>query len=338
LTGIGGEAEAIRSAEGTGQATVDRGRYSDAVTPWEDPSWRAAAVSWAQEQLLAHNLRGSGQLHVRLRPWSVIVRVEIAGGGRVWFKANPPGSAFEPALSAALAEWVPEHVLRPYGVEPERGWSLMPDGGRLVRDLPRDQADWERMLTQYAELQRTLTPQVGALHELGVPAAATPMLPEIFERLLEATTSLDGEDRRRLEGVRSSLGAWVTELAELGIGDSLDHADLHDGQVFAQPGGGFTFFDWGDAAVTHPFCSFLVPARAAAGQDGVAIERLRDAYLEPWTGDGRAIHDLRRGMSLAWRLAAIGRAASWGRLFPGAFDGPQETGDWLVKVLDEPPI
>lgn len=48
-------------------------------------------------------------------------------------------------------------------------------------------------------------------------------------------------------------------------------------------------------------------------------------------------------MSLAWRLGAIGRACSWGRLFPGASDsadatGAMESARWLLKLLEEPAI
>ncbi|WP_244219341.1 hypothetical protein [Streptomyces globisporus] len=36
--------------------TVDRGRFPDAVTPWEDPVWRAEALAWVTEGLAAHGL------------------------------------------------------------------------------------------------------------------------------------------------------------------------------------------------------------------------------------------------------------------------------------------
>ncbi|WP_420711592.1 hypothetical protein [Streptomyces sp. NRRL F-4489] len=83
---------------------------------------------------------------------------------------------------------------------------------------------------------------------------------------------------------------------------------------------------------------------------GKPARRLRDAYPEPWTGHGRTVAELRRGLSLAWRLGALGRACSWGRLFPGACGGPgtggvpgaggvpgmRERADWLRSLLAEP--
>ena len=115
--------------------TVDRGRYTDAVTPWEQESWRTAALDWVEAGLAAHGLRMTGRPQVRLRPWSVLVRVPVAGRGAVWFKANPPASGFEGPLTAALARWVPEHVLEPLAVDADRGWSLLPDGGDLFRNV-----------------------------------------------------------------------------------------------------------------------------------------------------------------------------------------------------------
>ncbi|MFF3782129.1 phosphotransferase [Streptomyces sp. NPDC001933] len=328
---------------------VDRGRYPDAVTPWEREDWRADALGWAERGLAAHGLRETGPRKVRLRPWSVLVRMSVAGGEAVWFKANPPASAFEAGLTEALARWVPGYVLRPLAVDADRGWSLLPDGGTLFRDALDSAADrtaadpraWEEPLRQYAGMQRALVPYAGEIERLGVPGARTPDLPATYDRIVAGNTALEPADRRALGELRPRLVEWCEELAGVGIADTLDHADLHDGQLFAPEPGRFTFFDWGDAAVAHPFCSFLVPALAARERFGPeALPRLRDAYLEQWTGHGRTPAELRRALSLAWRLGAIGRARSWGRLFPGASSGGVDAqgARWLLELLAEPPL
>lgn len=328
--------------------TVDRGRWPDAVTPWERQEWREAALGWARRELAARGLRPAGPGAVRLRPWSVLVRISVAGGDTVWFKANPPASAFEAGLGAALARWAPGHVLEPLAVDAGRGWSLLPHGGPLLRDVladgPGDLRVWEQVVGRYAEMQRTLGVRVDELEALGVPGARTAALPEVFDRLVSTNTALRAADRDALGALRPRLVEWCAELADVGIGDSLDHADVHDGQVFAPAPADYRFFDWGDAAVSHPFCSFPVPAgwvRERYGAD--ALPRLRDAYLEPWTGAGRTTSGLRRALSLAWRLGALGRADSWGRLFPGAY-GPGAAGTddsaarSLSGLLTEPPL
>ncbi|MEU1086312.1 phosphotransferase [Streptomyces sp. NPDC005576] len=327
---------------------VDRGQYQDAVTPWATDAWRDAALAWAERELAAHGLREVGRRTVRLRPWSVAVRMPVEELGAVWFKAGPPEGAFEAALTDALAHWVPGHVLKPIAVDAERGWSLTPDGGRLFRDaLDRGGAglpDWENMLRRFAEVQRELTPFTERMEALGVPNRRVAALPEIFDRMVEENPALGQADRRALLALRPRLADWCTELTAIGVLDSLDHSDLHDGQVFAPEPGRFAFFDWGDAAVSHPFCSLLISARTARERYGPeALPRLRDAYLEPWTGTGPAAAELRRAVTLAWRLGAIGRARSWGRLFAGTSGGASGLGEtesarWLRELLTEPPL
>ncbi|MEV6837815.1 aminoglycoside phosphotransferase family protein [Streptomyces sp. NPDC051133] len=332
--------------EGERSIVVDRGRYPDAVTPWERRAWRAAALGWVADRLAARGLGPAGDLQVRLRPWSVLVRVTVAGPGPVWFKASPPAGAFEGPLTGALARWVPGHVLEPLAVDAGRGWSLLPDGGALFRDvLARETLGpraWEDLLRQYAVMQRALVPHAREVERLGVPAARTLALPELFDRLLAEDRELGPDDRGRLRALRPRLGDWCAELAAVGIEDTLDHADLHDGQLFNPAPGRYTFFDFGDATVSHPFCSLRVPAERARDRYGPEVlPRLRDAYLEPWTRTGRPAEELRRAASLAWRLSSLGRACAWGRLFPtaaGASPGGVRASYWLRDLLDEPPI
>lgn len=332
--------------EGEVAEVVDRGRHLDVVTPWDQQEWRTAALEWVAGELAAHGLRACGPRRVRLRPWSVLVRLAVGEGGAVWFKAGPPAGRFEAGLTEALAGWVPEHVLKPVAVDAGRGWALLPDGGPRLADVleagPDDPRIWEELLRQYADLQRSLLPYAGEMEALGVPGARTAALPGVFDRLVAENGALTDAERATLHGLRPRLVRWCEELVALGIADSLDHADVHAKQVLVPAPGRFTFFDWGDANVSHPFCSFLVPAQRAVERYGPEVlPRLRDAYLEPWTGDGHTARDLRRALRPAWRLGALGRARAWGRLFPGAASTTALAGDpqsarSLLQLLDEP--
>ncbi|WP_371406402.1 aminoglycoside phosphotransferase family protein [Kribbella sp. NBC_00662] len=307
---------------------IDRGAYPDARTPWEDPSWRSAALAWLDRELAVLGVEESGPRRVRLRPWSVIIRV--CAEHPVWFKATSPGSAFEPALSAALSRWAPEHVLTPYAVDSIRGWSLLPDGGPLLRSQTLGVRHWEEVLVQYADLQRTLVPRAEDLLRLGVPDAR--VLPELFDSIVQ---TIEVGVRERLAAFRPQLVEWCAELDGIGIPATLDHADLHDGQILVAGPGRYTFFDWGDANVGHPFCSLLVAIDRAAellGPD--VVQRLEDAYLEPWTAE-HPRSDLRRAAALARRLSPLTRASSWGRLFPAtAHIGAPERAAALLRLLD----
>ncbi|HWD80566.1 MAG TPA: phosphotransferase [Kribbella sp.] len=310
---------------------IDRGAYPDARTPWDDPAWRESALGWLDEQLGRIGVRETGPRRVRVRPWSVIVRV--ASADPVWFKAGAPGAAFEAGLGAALASWAPEHVLTPYAVDAARGWSLLPSGGELLRALPPGPDEWEQALTQYAELQRAVVPRLAEMLDLGVPDAREPVA--LFDLAVGSNLTLTAEERSRLLGVRPRLVERCEELAAIGVPDSLDHADLHDGQILVAGGGRYTFFDWGDANVGHPFFSLLVALERAADLHGAAaVARLEDAYLERWTADGRTMTDLRRAAELARRLSHLTRAGSWGRLFPSAAHlGDPERAAALLRLI-----
>ncbi|MER7853988.1 phosphotransferase [Streptomyces bacillaris] len=338
-----------RDDDGTAEI-LDRGRFPEARTPWDEPDLRAEALEWVTGRLADHGLRECGRREVRLRPWSVLVRFSVSGGPGdrpVWFKAVPPAAAFEASLTAALADWVPDHVLAPLAVDAERGWCLLPDGGPLLRRVLDEGAgtlaDWEDALRSYAEMQRALVPYAEKVAGLGVPSARPDELPGLFDTLVAENGALTGEERAALGALRPRLVEWCEELASAGVAASLDHADLHDGQLFRPAPGRFTFFDWGDALVGHPFSSLLVPVRSAEDRFGpAALPRLRDAYLEPWTGDGVTAGELRRAVGPAWRLAALGRAASWGRMFPApgapAAPGGAEAAHWLRELHTPPPL
>ncbi|WP_206325108.1 MULTISPECIES: phosphotransferase [unclassified Streptomyces] len=337
-------------------AVVDRGRFADSTTPWDDARWRREVFGWAEPVLASHGLVEAGVREVRVRPWSVLVRFRTGGGPRdaVWLKAGAPSNAFEAGLAGALAAWTPEHVMTPLAVDAERGWSLLPDGGPLFRDVLDAGAAgpeaWATALGRYGEMQRRLVPyangvgdrergglgRLGVLGGLGVPGARTRELPEVFDALVAGNPLFDGDERAALLRRRPRLVDLCAELDAYGLPDSLDHCDLHDGQILAPAPGRFTFFDWGDACVAHPFGSLLVPVREVRERYGPEhVAPMVDAYLEHWTGLGPSRAELRRAAVLAVRLAALGRAGSWFRLFPGTPTGDSEeaSASWVRQLF-----
>ena len=84
-----------------------------------------------------------------------------------------------------------------------------------------------------------------------------------------------------------ALYETLLDDAAFGIPETIQHDDLHDGQVFVR-GGRYRILDWGDSSVGHPFFTLTVTLRVL----GYALElpetapelfRFRNAYLEPWT-------------------------------------------------------
>jgi hypothetical protein len=323
-----------------------------ARTRWLDPAWHVEATAWIEDQLGKHGRRITGPIEQpRIRPWSTALVVPTSAG-TAWFKACGPGNAFEAALLDALARWRTPQIVEPLAVDAERGWILSPDGGPLLRDR-LDGApgieDWVRILPEWAELQRHLALRADELIALGVPDLRPAILSARFAELTDdPDAELSEPDRGRLRALVPTYAEWCAELTASGIESSLQHDDLHDGNVFVGPDGD-RFFDWGDAGVAHPFGTLLVTFRSiasrglgAAGEEARTLARLRDVYLEPWTAN-HAATELRGVATTAMRVAMVGRALSWQRGLRGVpLDDHGEwrgnVGGWLMELFEPTPL
>ncbi|MFC3995465.1 hypothetical protein ACFOVU_06045 [Nocardiopsis sediminis] len=289
---------------------------------WDDPALRNELIAWIDGRLAEHDAYLLPEPpQVRVRPWSTTARLATTIGP-LWFKAGAPGAEFEAALAGALYSWIPGRVLTPLGVDAKRGWSLFPDAGATLRDQMAaldDFAVWEAMLGTYAETQRVLGAHVRDLLALGVPDLRPSTLGRRLDTFLASPgiAGVLGDDHDILIRRRGEFDRRCRALDENAVGVSLDHGDLHVGNVFMLEGG-YRFADWGDATVAHAFCSLLAPLLFAARElnaDARVLGRLRDAYLEPWTA-AHSLSDLRAAARLATDLAALNRALAWNRAFP----------------------
>lgn len=274
---------------------------------------------WIRETLDGLDLRPAGEPEtVKERPWALVVRVPTSSGP-LWFKENRAGTKYEAALLDALPRWVPDRVLTPLAVDARRGWSLQPDGGKTVYDSypVDDSAPWERLLADYAVLQRDLRVHVGAMLALGVPDQRP-------QRLSAAIDTLPVPDS--VADYLPNLHELCQELAASPIPLSLQHDDLHTHNVFADG----RFFDWGDSAVAHPFGVLLIALRVAGMRfEPSTLDRLRDAYLEPWL-DLAPRSQLLREAQVAAQIAKVGRALSWQRAMESA--SPEQVAEWEHPV------
>ena len=282
---------------------------------WTEPDWLAEAEAWIRERVtVAGEL---DQFHVRW--WSTVIRVPT-GGEDIFFKAVAPGFEFEPALTVRLFELAPDRVTPVVDADLDRAWMLMRDAGTRLRELvltPSDLRHWELALPRYAELQLTATPIAEELLALGVPDARLAVLPEQLRAVLaEPVRGMPVAEQERALEALPEFEALCRELAAYGIAETIQHDDLHDGQVFVRDGR-YVFFDWGDSCISHPFHSLTVNLRAAAAKldlepGGPEVRRLRDAYLEPFGG-------LCEAADLAYRTGTVGRALAWDRFARSGF-------------------
>lgn len=289
---------------------------------WRRRAWRATADLWIDRSLGTRTRTGrSEQIHVV--PWSTVFRVPTDRGA-VFFKAPWPLQRFEAGVSEALAKWAPSDVGVLIAVDKRRGLMLFDDAGEKLRGIlkkDRDIRHWHRALPQYAELQLRVAPHAKRLIALGAADRRAATLSRQYERLLEESARLrvglnDGlkpAQHRKLQALVPQVREWCDAIAS-SVPDSIQHDDLHDGQVFVRDGR-YRILDWGDACVSNPLYSLTIVLRSAAytlrvKESAPEIQRLVDIYLEPFTTIATRRH-LRETYAIASRLACLCRALTW---------------------------
>jgi hypothetical protein len=278
--------------------------------PWRDPAWIAGAHAWIEEQTDRLGLARTGAIEQpHIYPWSTVMRVPTAEGD-VWFKANTGQLQHEAALVSLVAERVPERVPPLLATDLDRGWMLMADAGQRLREVvaaERSLKRWLDVLPATARIQLAMEPDVDALLALGVPDMRLATLPDGYAQLMNL---LDAEDRYR-DGL-ALVVELGEELATFGIAETLQHDDLHDGQVFVR-NGTHLVMDWGDACISHPFFTLSVTLEGgiAWGIDDVEnsedTEPYLQAYLAPYAEryDGDLVAASRLATRLGWACRAV---------------------------------
>lgn len=318
------------------------------VTRWTDPAFVAEVHAWLRDEAAHLGLRLAGDItQPYVQPWSTVFHAATQGEA-VFLKVCGPSQAFEPALTAHLSSDGGTVVPRPLAVHPTRPWMILTDGGTKLRDAYTGTAlleAWARILPRYAELQRDFLERDDELLATGLPdrrleglaLQLEPLLAD--DRVVGPLGGLSEEGRAALRRLLPTVAVRCAELAAIGIGSTAQHDDLHDGNVLV--GRDEVVFDWGDACLTHPFLTLCVTLRSAAHRAGLAtddpaIQRLRDAYLEPWSGLA-PVSALREAAGLARVLGAATRALSWFRvvtLVGGSLDDPD---GWLRELGEQLP-
>jgi Phosphotransferase enzyme family len=213
------------------------------------------------------------------RPWSRVLRVPTADED-LYLKQCAPVQAFEPALTVALAARWPDRVPQVVAADPERAWLLLRDGGTCLRESG-DVAAFVRALELYGELQREEAGRVDELLALGLPDVRLPVVAAAYEPFFEDEHGLAREEVARLRALAPRYRELCAELEAFGLPDSIQHDDLHDGNVFVRHGR-VAIFDWGDSSVGHPLWSLVKPLRDARDR-GLDPEPFYAAYLVVWT-------------------------------------------------------
>jgi hypothetical protein len=291
-------------------------RYTSLVKElWSDPTWLAGANAWIDDQTASLGLVRAGEVEQpHLETWSTVLKVPTTTGP-VWFKANHGPLEHEAALVTLLTGRIPDEVQPLLAADLDRGWMLMSDAGERLRELVVDEQSlqrWHPVLDSVARISLALEDDVDTLLAIGVPDLRLAGLPAGYAALMD---EIDAEPRFR--EAAAQVAGLAGRLASYGIRDSVQHDDLHDGQVYVRDGREWVI-DWGDACVGQPFfvLSVALEGQIAWGLDdeenSVDTAPFRDTFLAPYAlAYPHLSHaDLAEAARLATRLGWAVRAVN----------------------------
>ena len=290
---------------------------------WTKPEWRAEAKRWIRERVVAlgYSIVGAvEQPHVR--PWATAFTIPTTAG-TLWFKASIPSLAYEVPLLQVLNGHRPDVVPRIVAADVARGWMLVEDAGTQVSELYDGRPPigaWTAFLGEYAQLQLDVAPFVDDLVACGVPDRRRDLVGDFFavvedDRCVREPThaALDDGELARLRALEPRLRAAAASVRALGLPDTIHHDDLHAWNVCVRDGR-HRFIDWGDSSLAQPLLSLRVPLVRLDDTSASAAERVRDAYLEPWTALC-SLRELREASGAAVLLGELSGVLKWHVLY-----------------------
>lgn len=316
---------------------------------WLDPVWRKGAHEWIRARAEYNAIQLMGEIdQPHIRHWSTVMQVP-SNIDMLFFKATAPETQHEIGLTQKLAEWYPSDMPDLISVDTTRGWMIMRDGGEPLRAAIKPTQNiglWEPAITRYAELQIGLAEHVDEILALGIPDHRLVNLPTLYARLIADENSLMiGQEKglaideyHHLKDLLPRFEGLCDELAAFGIPDSLNHGDFHDGNVLHKDGR-ITFFDWGDADVTHPFVSlrtFFVSIEMALDLEDFAftpgMAALLELYLKPFQRFASR-GELLKAYSLSKPVASIVKTLAWFQSISHMSVSMREEHAWIVPEL-----
>ena len=266
----------------------------DLRAPWQEIGWHDSACAWIAAELARIGLPATGPV-AQDRAWGLSCTMRIAtDSGNVFFKATPPFMAHEGRATQAVAEHCPELVPQPLALDSERGWLLMTDyGGEMLHESP-DIRRWEEALGVFSTAQIGQVEHAEFWMRQNIPDRRLGRMVEMIDPLIAScahmldggTGGLSEEEIGDLRSLSMPLKLMCARLAHSGIPHTLVHGDLGGNILITETG--YTFFDWTDVCISHPFFEMATISGAyfdeSVLQDNPNAEiRLRDAYLRPWT-------------------------------------------------------
>ncbi len=248
---------------------------------WFSVRWYDEVEAWVDEHLTSTGRRRTGVMRVS-RVWSISAVLQVpTDTGDVWFKASCELFRSEAALHEVVARHFPDDVPVLIATDAERGWLLMEamqGAGESDRAPGADAALAERWgVVQLASLD-----VLDELVDAGAPVRGADVTVAGFRRAATESPELamlTPEQRTALDDVMDEVERMVREFWDCGVPDTLNHGDLHLGNV-AYDGSVLRVFDLTDSCVSHP----LLDGYHLAHFDGrrPSESDLFAAFVRPW--------------------------------------------------------
>ncbi len=267
---------------------------SSLSSPWESVGWFPSVCGWMYAQLDALGFITTTPI-TQQRAWGLSCTTKVGTDkGDVYFKGTPPFMAHEGSAMQAVAQQCPQLLPAPLTSDAERGWVLMPDYGSEMLHECADIERWEEALRTFSKVQVEQVEHIGYWLSLNIPDRRLSRMVEMIDPLIAscAATLADGVNglsKSEVDALRSlsmPLKLMCARLAQYPVPHTLVHGDL-GGNILIKDEG-YTFFDWTDVCVSHPFFEMATISGAyfdeSVLKDNPDAEiRLQDAYLEPWS-------------------------------------------------------
>jgi hypothetical protein len=286
--------------EGLGRWQMEQrsGIIPERRAPWALPGWHADAEGWIADQV-ARLGRGAILSIEPIKSWSISCVLKVkTETGVLYFKVSRDLPLFvnEGVVMTRLAQLYPYRLPVPLVLEPERGWMLLEDfGDSLDNEPPLEQQ--ARLMQDFARVQIDSSRKIEALLAAGCKDRRFDILLSQIEPLLDDKLVLElltPEERQQLKRIAPRLRELIVELISLPLPVTLLHGDLHAGNVVLR-GNSFLYFDWTDAAVSHPFFDMI---HIFMEEDEAKKFALQEAYLLIWEE-----HYPKTVVQRAWELA-----------------------------------
>ena len=288
------------------------------AAPFAQLGWFKELVEWVEEALAPEGLHLSGNFRqLNASPTFSLIRFE-SNGPAVWFKAVGKPNQREFPITLTLARLFPDYVPQCLAARPTwNGW-LMSEAEGTQLDDATDPSLWEATAATLANLQvESIHSHLELLgcgaHDLRIKNIGKVVAPfmSVIETLMEAQTKMPPPalSENALRALGGRIQDALSLLGELGIPDALGHLDANPGNIIFVRNR-FTFIDWAEAYVGHPFFTFqylLEHFRRTSAANSTLEAKLAASYLVPW--EQILSHDcLAEAMSYAPLLAAFAYA------------------------------